>query len=1258
MTTAEALEGMTDPGEFEILATRTLREIDTDCKAVVHVGVNAQGKTVANPIDAFSLVPGSNPPRYVMAAFTLTATDGLRRKWLFDHTTNRPTGKRKATTPSPTDDGDLIKAGREAAAIRARHPDAMFVIWLCTNRRLDNELQQLAYDKAAELGIEVRFLEQSGLRDFLDVKPEGQWLRQEHLGIEADQISASLLRKLSQESVGRYAHDLLLPSMDRIVATRAARTAAEALRTEAALHLFVGPSGVGKSVIAHDLLRRHIDGGGIGLWIPGEVGDKEPFLTDAVDAVLRSLHPRACVGAGHEAVKLGTADQPLLLIVDDVNRSPDPARLLRKVIGWSRPGGPSDRSTAVARSPVQVICPTWEAYWYPLRHTHESMSWIRIQGIGAMARSEAVQCLKAALGRRAGAYTDTELGTFAERLHDDPILLGLFGTLMRADSSTSPLVVSENVIGRLIRQAIGELAVAHRTTAADYSAALNSLSKEIIRKRILHPRWSDVPGWFEAESAVPARLGELAAHGYLCRLTEVAGPPRLEFRHDRILEYHVVQAASEMLRGDDDERETVVDPFFTPFVGRAIARVEMPRAVLEWARQQNPVALVAAVPYLPTSQSTYADEVVHLARAWLRDPGDFPVSMRYDAWWTLARASSPRVLDVTEEIPGNRLVWEARLRNGDAVAGALALSADFFPAVRFAWLESVIEEARTHHGTRLTGQLRTLLRSTSLSDEHRYGALCLAGYLSDSGLAGDVRFAWENSGDRRGILLAALWAGFRCAGDTPADLVGPMMPLILELQKDESGRTLGERESLLEELRFASRHGFGEPVLSYLVELGTSRDEFRWIVVSILNDIDHPIAIRYAVRLLAEAKHNAEQAGGFSPWAEIWRDRWERGESGDKRRLSPASVAALRSLWADEQNPAWLQKYAFSLWARHVDSLDELAAATPESQHYENAVWQRALRGDRAVAGYVLDRCTRTSHWFHVAPRVWGTEFEPVVDAVMSRIAADPTAQANPWSDRDYETSRLLRDMPTETAERLLGKHWASLGLRPLFIQAALYHGTARCRELASRSFADVANVGDPFEHLGSFFGFSSQDLRERITERQLETLRPYLGQLDDVCLSEMLEFCRRFDHWAWATRHLEPELRRRVVSTKLDVAGGPPLIVRVTAHWFPTDGELLSRLDHVEQVDRRDRGGLLARWWDDFVERGDPDERPGQLLSAWVARDPSPSRFVAAADLVGDRGRRRDLEVLLRLKPAAEDPETTRAASDAEFAVKRRSLE
>jgi hypothetical protein len=80
MTTAEALEGLPDAGEFEVLATRVLRELYDDCRAIAHFGVNAAGKTIPNPVDGFILVPGSNPPRYVMTAFTIISHHQLERK--------------------------------------------------------------------------------------------------------------------------------------------------------------------------------------------------------------------------------------------------------------------------------------------------------------------------------------------------------------------------------------------------------------------------------------------------------------------------------------------------------------------------------------------------------------------------------------------------------------------------------------------------------------------------------------------------------------------------------------------------------------------------------------------------------------------------------------------------------------------------------------------------------------------------------------------------------------------------------------------------------------------------------------------------------------------------------------------------------------------------------------------------------------------------------------------------------------------------
>lgn len=168
MTTAEAIEGITDSGKFEVLATRVLRIEDEDCRLIEHMGVNAIGKTIPNPIDSFCFVESSDPPRFVMAAYTTEKSESLERKWLFDHT-NAP----KAKKSTAANDGDLIKAAHRAKLLRKDHPSAKFIVHLCTNRQLDDVLMACVYKRAKELGLEVRILAQSRLRDCLDMKPEG-----------------------------------------------------------------------------------------------------------------------------------------------------------------------------------------------------------------------------------------------------------------------------------------------------------------------------------------------------------------------------------------------------------------------------------------------------------------------------------------------------------------------------------------------------------------------------------------------------------------------------------------------------------------------------------------------------------------------------------------------------------------------------------------------------------------------------------------------------------------------------------------------------------------------------------------------------------------------------------------------------------------------------------------------------------------------------------------------------------------------------
>ncbi len=285
MTTAEAIEGMTDPGEFEILALRALRILDADCSAVIHLGVNAQGKTVPNPIDGFCQVPGSDPPKYVLPTFTLISEKGLKRKWLFEKTpaTEAVSSNTKNAAENP-DDGDLVKAASYAVKLREANPKARFVVYLCTNRIPSSELIRDVHLKAEALGVEVRFLEQSRLRDFLDSDPQGQWLRQEHLGIEADQLSPPLLQHLSGVTLHRYAAEMLFATPSIIVETAATRDLREAIRQPTlCMHGLIGPSGVGKTVIAFEVLRQHIEAEGVGFWISREIAERASTLGEAIE---------------------------------------------------------------------------------------------------------------------------------------------------------------------------------------------------------------------------------------------------------------------------------------------------------------------------------------------------------------------------------------------------------------------------------------------------------------------------------------------------------------------------------------------------------------------------------------------------------------------------------------------------------------------------------------------------------------------------------------------------------------------------------------------------------------------------------------------------------------------------------------------------------------------------------------------------------------------------------------------------------------
>jgi hypothetical protein len=163
--TSEKIESISDPGAFKTLGIRVLKKIDQDCRAIILLGQNVAGKPIPGPIDGFGRVPGSGPSRYVTAAFTTTSVAKLERKWLSNGAPSsrlKPRVKAKSGKAkrkrAPRELGDLIKAARNTGQLRVAEPDAHFIVYLCTHRRLENELLKKVLVAAARLKVEFASL--------------------------------------------------------------------------------------------------------------------------------------------------------------------------------------------------------------------------------------------------------------------------------------------------------------------------------------------------------------------------------------------------------------------------------------------------------------------------------------------------------------------------------------------------------------------------------------------------------------------------------------------------------------------------------------------------------------------------------------------------------------------------------------------------------------------------------------------------------------------------------------------------------------------------------------------------------------------------------------------------------------------------------------------------------------------------------------------------------------------------------------------
>lgn len=729
LSTVEALERMTDRGEFERLAMSILRFAENDCSAAIHTGINAQGATIRSPVDGFCLVPGIKPDRFLFLQFTTIERSKLRTKWLND------------------DKGDLIKAYNLAHEIREKNPEADFIVILATNQRLDIKLVSDTLEKAKELKFNCRIWDQSRLAYFLDNKPDGHWLRREYLGVEAELLSESLLSYICKESLARYEKENQL-SDPKVWLSRTIDDFIRAgiLDNRCTFQVLVGDSGFGKSVAAYTALKNHIEAGGYGLWVPADLIQNCTSIENVVDKTLRDLYPDLSKGSEKYVRQFIRGGSKFILVVDDINRIDEPKKIIDRLLNWSRPQPDSSNDIRDSYSAYFIICPLWTQVWDLNQRTN---SWIHSVSVGSMTPEEGLIAIKLATSAAGISLTSAEDRTLATKLGNDPVLIGLFYQLI----SNGPNLISLNdlneiadrVVERFIDQCIKEVASDRGYLSNEYLKALSCVCTHMLIERRFNPSWEEIQYWLEKDHETLNVMRELIRHKKLIRLTDREN--RLVFRHDRIRETFLVNIMISMLEDPLLNSAILQEPYYAEIIGKAIILSPQIETIIQDFAENHPLVLFEALKNFGNPTTDYHRKIINIINIWVE---------------------KNLVTGVVLDSVVNSICWSLISTGSDL-------------------RDQMIEHAKKRHKGQLLDELRGLLTSLSSTDKERKGSLDLVGFLEFVELEKEIIDCWNLANDKEYVLADAIWAGSRCCTDRADKLLGPMMNYLASLSdKDKS----------------------------------------------------------------------------------------------------------------------------------------------------------------------------------------------------------------------------------------------------------------------------------------------------------------------------------------------------------------------------------------------------------------------------------------------------------------------------------------
>ena len=245
--------------------------------------------------------------------------------------------------------------------------------------------------------------------------------------------------------------------------------------------------------------------------------------------------------------------------------------------------------------------------------------WIRTVRVGHLSPEEGAAAVRLA-SRATRPLTRPEAQALAERLGEDPLLIGLFRPLTVGVAPEELPALTDNVLERFTERSIEEarsLAGGPGPPVGAYREALLRLTAHMLCTRRLRPAWAEVLQWFKRSPEQAQALQRLVAGGALCRRT--TEDDIFTFRHDRVRDAFLVNALVVLLRRPSMFWLLLDDPNYAQLVGRALTRFPVQQYLLRLVRWLQPLALVEAVRSFGGDTGDNQSRVTAQVAAWVRE---------------------------------------------------------------------------------------------------------------------------------------------------------------------------------------------------------------------------------------------------------------------------------------------------------------------------------------------------------------------------------------------------------------------------------------------------------------------------------------------------------------------------------------------------------------------------------------------------------------------------------------------------------------